>query len=134
MPRIPATADALGFAVRKDVRNNLVRQVDRARHREMWETAAVLAAMLLIVLMSVWERTRLLNYGYQIERLRAEQNAEEAIGRRLRLEIETLRSPARIEDLAKREIGMVVPPREDVIILERVTQPAPASKSLVASR
>jgi cell division protein FtsL len=134
MPRIPVVADALGLAVRKDVRNHLVREVDRVRHRQMWEIAAVVAMVLVLVLASVWQRTQLRDYGYAIEALLQEQAAEEASGRLLQLDIETLRAHSRIEDLAKRRVGMTVPAREDVVVLERVTQGATAPRSLVASK
>lgn len=134
MARGSAAADAIGFAVRKDIRNNLVREVDRAKHRKMWETACVVAMLLAVVLFSVWQRQQLHDYGVSMENLRRDQAIEDAANRQLRLEIETLRSPARIEDLAIRELKMIAPAREDAIVIERVTQPAPPPKSMVASK
>jgi len=53
--------------------------------------------------------------------------------RRLRLEIEALRSPERIEDLAKR-LKLVAPAQGEAIVIERVTPAAPPDKSVVAAR
>jgi cell division protein FtsL len=134
MARGPAAADALGFAVRKGVRNNLVREVDRARHRQMWETAWVVGMLLAIVLCSVWLHVQLRDYGYEMRKLEREQAVEDALNRQLKLRIETMRSPARIEDLATRTLKMIAAPRADSIVIERVTKPASPPKSAVALR
>ena len=52
------------------------------------------------LLFSTWQHFELLRHGYQIEELQHQRAAEEETTRRLRLEIETLRSPKRIEALA----------------------------------
>jgi cell division protein FtsL len=56
------------------------------------------------------------------------------VNRHLRLEIETLRSPQRIEELATKKLHLVQPPPDRAIVIERVTAPAPPSKSIVAAR
>jgi cell division protein FtsL len=56
------------------------------------------------------------------------------VNRHLRLEIGTLRSPARIERLAIARLGMVSPAPDDATVIERVTPPAPPAKSIVARR
>ena len=134
MARASTAAAAVGFAVRKDIRNNLVREVDRAKHRQMWETASVVALLLGVVLFSVWQRQQLHDLGISIENLRRDQAIEDAANRRLRLEIETLSSPSRIEDVATHKLKMITPAREDAIVIERVTPPAPPPKSIVASK
>ena len=69
-----------------------------------------------------------------METLQRERSAEEEVNRHLRLEIETLRSPGRIEELAIRKLHLVQPPADRAIVIERVTAPAPPSKSIVAAR
>jgi len=49
-------------------------------------------------------------------------------------EIETLRSPARVERIATKDLHLVAPTRDQAIILERVTPSAPPEKSIVAAR
>ena len=56
------------------------------------------------------------------------------MNRRLRLEVETLRAPKRIEEIAIRELHLVAPSREQAIVIERVTPAAPPEKSIVAAR
>ena len=60
--------------------------------------------------------------------------AEDEINRHLRLEIDTLRSPARIERLATDRLGMVAPAAGDATVIERVTSTPPPPKSVVARR
>ena len=46
----------------------------------------------------------------------------------------TLRSPARIERIATRQLHLIAPARDEAIVLERVTPSAPPEKSIVAAR
>jgi len=123
------------YAIRKDVRNNpIVREVDRERHVEMWRSVGVGAFLVAVLLFAAWQHFELLRHGYRIEEMQKERAAEEEINRHLRLEIDTLRSPARIERLATQRLGMVTPKAEDATVIERVTSTPPPPKSVVASR
>ena len=121
------------YAIRKDVRNNpIVREVDRERHREMWRSVGVGIFLVSVLLFSAWQHFELLRHGYRIEQMERDRAAEEEIRRHLRLEIDTLRSPARIERLAKVRLGMVDPEPEDAAVIRRVTPAPPPPKSVVA--
>ena len=129
------TAETFEYAIKKDVRNNpIVREVDRERHREMWRSTLIGAVLVLVLLFSAWQHFELLRHGYRLEQMQRERANEEAINRHLRLEIETLRSPARIERMATGRLRMVAPSAEDAIVIERVI-PSPAPpRSVVARR
>jgi cell division protein FtsL len=123
------------YAIKKDVRNNpIVRELDEARHRQLWRSAAIGAVLVLVLLFSAWQHFELIHHGYLMEQLQQQKAAEEEIRRRLRLEIEALTSPRRIEDVATKELRMVAPTRDHAIVIERVTPPAPPDKSVVAAR
>jgi cell division protein FtsL len=123
------------YAVRKDVRNNpIVREVDEARQQQLWRSARMGAVLVVVVLFSAWQHFQLVSHGYRLQRMQQERAAEEEINRHLRLEIETLREPRRIERLATQKLRMVAPDREQAIVLERVTPSAPPQKSIVATR
>jgi cell division protein FtsL len=123
------------YAIKKDVRNNpIVREVDATRQRELWKSVAVAGVLVLVVLFSAWQHFELLRHGYQIERLERERAAEDELTRQLRLEIETLRSPKRIESVAIERLHLVAPAREDAIVIERVVPAEPPAKSLIARR
>jgi len=66
--------------------------------------------------------------------MQKDRAAEEEVARHLRLEIETLRSPQRIERLAMDRLHMVVPGPGDAAVIERVVPAAPPPKSIVARR
>lgn len=127
--------EAFEYAIKKDVRNNpIVREVDEARQRELWKSVSIAAFLVVVLLFSAWQHFELLRHGYQIEEMQRQKAAEEEAGRRLRLEIETLRSPKRIEALATGKLHLVTPAREDAVVIERVHPVDPPAKSIVALR
>jgi len=129
------TADTFEYAIRKDVRNNpIVREVDRDRHREMWRTAAVCVFLVGVLLFWAWQHFELLRHGYRLEQVQRDRAAETEINRHLRLEIDTLRSPARIERLAIDRLQMVAPGPEDASVIERVLPPPAPPRSAIARR
>jgi cell division protein FtsL len=127
--------ESFEYAIKKDVRNNpIVREVDHRKQRELWGWVGVGGFLVLALLFSAWQHFELLRHGYQIERMQRERAAEDDIGRRLRLEIDTLKSPKRIESLATERLHLISPSREDAIVIERVLPADPPAKSIVARR
>ena len=127
--------EAFEYAIKKDVRNNpIVREVDEARQRELWKSVAIAGFLVVGFLFSAWQHFELLRHGYQVEAMQRERAAEEEAGRRLRLEIETLRSPQRIEDLATQQLHLVTPSRDEAIVIQRVLPADPPAKSVIARR
>jgi cell division protein FtsL len=127
--------EAFEYAIKKDVRNNpIVREVDEARQRELWKAVSVAGFLVAALLFSAWQHFELLRHGYQIEEMQRQKAAEEETGRRLRLEIETLRSPKRIEKLALGTLHLVAPSYDEAIVIERVHPAEPPAKSIVARR
>ena len=123
------------YAIKKDIRNNpIVREIDATRQRELWQSVAVGVLLVLVLLFSAWQHFELIQHGYRVELMEQERAAEEEINRHLKLEIETLRSPERIERIATEKLGLVVPARNQAVVIERVTTPAPPAKSVVALR
>jgi len=128
-------AESFEYAIRKDVRNNpIVREVDEARQRELWKSVGLTFALVLLGLFSAWPHFELMVNGYRIEQMQKEKDAEEEMTRQLRLEIETLRSPGRIETLATTRLHLVTPKQDDAIVLERVVPAELPASTIVASR
>jgi cell division protein FtsL len=128
-------AEAFEYAVRKDVRNNpIVREVDAERQAEMWKSLFLAGLVVVAVMFWTWQHFELLRHGYKLEELQKQQVAEEDVARHLRLEIETLRSPKRIEAIARGKLNLVTPTREDAMVIERVVPAEPPAKSVVARR
>ena len=128
-------AEAFEYAVRKDVRNNpIVREVDAERLTEMVKTIGLGVLMVIALMFWTWQHFELVRHGYRLEELQRQRAAEEDITRHLRLEIDTLKSPRRIEALARGRLNLVTPTRADAIVIERVVPAEPPAKSVVARR
>ncbi len=128
-------AESFEYAVRKDVRNNpIVREVDHARQRELWKSVGLTALLVLLALFFAWPHFEMTLNGYRLEELQKEKEAEEELTRQLRLEIETLRSPHRIETLATTRLHLVTPKQDEAIVLERVVPAELPASSIVARR
>jgi cell division protein FtsL len=122
------------YGIKKDIRNNpIVREIDQARQRQLWRSVGLGVLIVAAALFSGYQKLQLLRHGYAMEDLQRELSREAEINRHLRLEVETLRAPRRIADLATRQLHLVEPARDQAIVIERVTASAPAAKSLVAS-
>jgi cell division protein FtsL len=123
------------YAIRKDVRNNpIVREVDEEKQRELWKSVGIAGFLVIVLLFSAWQHFELLRHGYEVEELQRQRASEEETTRRLRLEIETLKSPKRIETLATRQLHLVAPSRDEAIVIERVVPADPPAASVVARR
>ena len=123
------------YAIKRDVRNNpIVREVDHARNRELWRSLGVGVLLVVVLLFSAFQHFELLRQGYRFEQLEQRRVAQEEINRHLRLEIETLRSPRRIERLATDRLHLVVPTSESAVIIERVDAPVEPPGAVLASR
>ena len=130
-----AKDETFEYAIRKDVRNNpIVREVDERRQKQLWQSIAIGGVLVFVLLGTAWQHFELLRHGYRLEQMQRERAIEDEISRHLRLEIETLRAPQRIEKLATQRMGMVTPAEGDAIVLERVTPAKPPASSLVATR
>jgi cell division protein FtsL len=126
--------DTFEYQIKKDIRNNpIVREVDEARARDLWRSAGIIAAFVGLLLFSAWQHFELIRYGYRLEQLQRAHQAEEERNRHLRLEVQALQRPQRIEEIArKQKLGEPAP--EDVVVLERVRPNAPPSSAVVARR
>jgi cell division protein FtsL len=127
--------ESFEYAIKKDVRNNpIVREVDEDRQRELWKSVGIAGFLVLVLLFSAWQHFELLRHGYQVEEIKRERAAEEETARRLRLEIDTLRAPQRIEKLATQQLHLVAPSRDEAVVIERVVPADPPAASVVARR
>jgi len=123
------------FAIKKDVRNNPIsREVDRVRQRELWRSMAIGVFLVAVLLLSAWQHFELLQLGYQIPSMQQERASELEIHRRLRLEVETLRAPERIERIATEQLNLVAPSSEEAVVIERVLQAPAPDRLIVATR
>lgn len=112
----------------------IVHELDRGRQRELRGSLILAVPLVAVLLFSVWQHFELLQHGYRIEQMRQEYAGQQQLNRHLRLEIETLRSPARIERVATGQLHMVAPPGEQELLIERGAGEASPESSIVATR
>ena len=130
-----STSDTFEYAVKKDVRNNpIVREIDERRQHELWRSVAVGLLFVAVLLFSAWQHLELLEHGYKVEQMQRELASEQEISRHLRLEIETLMAPQRVESLATDRLGLVAPGPGEAVVIERVVPADPPPGSVVASK
>ncbi len=81
----------------------------------------LMICMLLLTVVSifhVWSRFRLIELNLQIgeaSRLMKDMEQEQ---KRLKLEAESLKTPARIEAIAKQDLGMTIPQDQQIILVK----------------
>jgi len=90
-----------------------------------WNKRSSLHRTLLIgiavagVLLYVGGKVKIYQIGYRIESLKKEKQELERANRSLRIEASSLSSPARIEEIAIKRLGMVRPAKENVVMVRR---------------
>jgi cell division protein FtsL len=81
--------------------SRLVKLEDPRRSREMRQFGIALGFLFVLVMTFAWQHYKAIEYGYQIEGLKAQRNGMIEINRALRLEEASLRDPSRIDDWAR---------------------------------
>ena len=121
--------------IKKDIRNNpIIREIDQTRQRELRRSAVIGVFLVAVLLFSAWQHFGLRQHGYRIEEMQQERAQELEINRHLKLEIETLQSPKRIEQIAIEQLNLVAPSSDEAIVIERVIPATQPDLSIVATR
>ena len=94
-----------------------VKVEDPKRSREMKQFGIALACLFLLVMTYTWQHFKAIEYGYKVESLKSQRDGLLELNRGLRLEEASLRSPDRIDKLA-REFGMQPPLAGQVIRMD----------------
>ena len=109
------------YVVKRPVDNSyLVRQRDRRRR---WELAAVFLALVPVaggMLGYVWLNLRVVQIGYEVDRLEKTLTLEEQRERELWVEAAYLSSPERIRTEAVDQLGMVQADLDQMVFMEEI--------------
>jgi cell division protein FtsL len=106
---------------RRVANEQLVRQVDRERNKQLVMVAITGLILAAAVLAYGWQHFEMIRNGYRIEEQKTEREYLIKIQRQLALERASLASPDRIEAIATRELGMIAPSDEQVVVVEPYT-------------
>jgi cell division protein FtsL len=100
--------------------SRLVKVEDPRRSREMRHFAIALGCLFLLVMTYTWQHFKAIEYGYQVEKLKVQRDSMAEENRALKLEEASLRSPGRIDTIA-RQMGMQPPQAGQVIRIENAS-------------
>jgi cell division protein FtsL len=104
------TAAATQFHTVKRIDNSrLVRNVEPVRLRSYYRTAGLGTMIAAFLMMYIYQHFRCIDLSFQLEDLKAKQTQSMALNSELRLEIEGLRDPRRIDVIARRQLGLTQP-------------------------
>ena len=121
----------LEFAIKKDIRNNpIVREVDVQQKHEFRQTLALVALAVTMLLFWAWPHLQVVSETTRIETLRLALRDAESRNRHLRVELNTLTAPDRVDERARRR-HFETPTEKNTLILERV-EPARPNNAIIA--
>jgi cell division protein FtsL len=75
----------------------------------------VMVLMTLVSVFHVWSRVEVIDLNLKISESARLSKEEQQENQRLKLEVASLKAPARIESLAKGELGMALPTDQQVV-------------------
>jgi cell division protein FtsL len=75
----------------------------------------VMVLLTLVSIFHVWSRVKVIDMNLQVAEITRQIKEQEQEQNRLKLEVASLKTPARIEALAKGELGMALPTEQQVV-------------------
>lgn len=92
----------------------------KGKRRESFRTRAWILLLLLFVaglLAYTWCRVQYVKVGYELSQVTERHDALVTVQNNLKVELARLKSPARIEKIAKDKLGLITPTPDQVITL-----------------
>jgi cell division protein FtsL len=112
--------------------SRLLRPAHPARLRDFWRRLAVSAAMTACLLSYAWQHFECIQIRYQIEQLDSARAQASELNQQLHLEVATLRSPMRVDAIARNQLGLTVPVPGQVAPVEDASDGVVAQARTVA--
>jgi len=97
------------YTVKRIDNSRLVRHVEPVKLRNFYKTLLLGGIVALVCMFYVYQHFRCIDLSFQLEDLKAKQVAAQSRNSELKLEIATLRDPARIDVIAQKELGLKRP-------------------------
>ena len=98
------------------------KRLEKKRERGRWRrfSGQILALFLITfgLLFYLWPHYQMLKISDELQRLRMEYTKEMEDASLFKVEIASLKSPGRIEHVAKEQLGMLFPGKDQVIIID----------------
>jgi len=97
------------YTVKRIDNSRLVRPAPPERLRDFWRCLATGALMAGCLFFYAWQHFQCIQVRYQIEQLETQRVQAAELNQQLRLEVATLRSPMRVDTIARNDLGLTVP-------------------------
>jgi cell division protein FtsL len=97
------------FTVKRIDNSRLLRPAPTAQLRDFWRRVATGTALTACLLFYAWQHFECIQIRYQIEQLSSEHAQAAELNQQLHLEVATLRSPMRVDGIARNQLGLTVP-------------------------
>jgi cell division protein FtsL len=97
------------YTVKRIDNSRLVRHVEPVKLRNLYKTVALGSILAVFCMMYIYQHFRCIDLSFQLEDLKAKQVQAQSVNSELKLEIETLRDPQRIDVIAQKELGLKRP-------------------------
>jgi cell division protein FtsL len=120
-----ANVTLLGRAVDN---SQVVREVDPRMSRDIWLLLLLVAALVGGLVLYAWPNLELREAARVKEQMSRERERLQEENRKLRLEKATLESLRRVEAIAVRDLGLVPPPPESLLVVERPVASVPGAQ------
>lgn len=114
--------------------SQVVRQVDPRQSRRLWLLVLLVVALSAALVLYAWPSVQLRQSGIEAEQLLRERDRLREHNRKLRLEKAALEDLARVESIARRDLGLVTPAPEDVVVVEKPAPAPPAGTHLASGK
>jgi hypothetical protein len=107
--------------------------VDGARLRRLWVGVGIGALVVLLLLFNALQQFQIASLGYEIQQVQQAREREEHVREHLRLELDTLLSPARLAEQAPL-LDLAPPDPASTVVIQRVVTSTPPGQAVVAAR
>jgi cell division protein FtsL len=104
--------------------SRLVRPTAPCRLREMGRLLGLGVLVAAVALLYAWQHFSYIQLRYQLESLKAQRTQSVELNRELKLEVAGLRAPSRIDQIAKRQLGLTAPVAGQVELFDAASDAA----------
>jgi cell division protein FtsL len=89
--------------------SRLIRPAPPNRLRELARQVVMGSLLAAVALTYAWQHFECIQLGYQLETMKAELSQKTEMNQELKLEVAGLRSPSRIDEIARNQLGLTMP-------------------------
>jgi cell division protein FtsL len=97
------------YTVKRIDNTRLSRTTAPSRVRELCRVSAGGAALAACLLFYAWQHFECIQLRYQVEQLDSQRSKSVQLNQQLHLEVAALRSPMRVDTIARNQLGLSVP-------------------------